>query len=151
LFEPLLTPHSCSGPSDNEEHEADYNSRLPPSSPPSPSGDESDNTKDYDGVENVVAGDLDNPEDIAVDRQGNIFYPVRPSLPFADSIPDGEQLQQEILESDTSGSNYSSDVRRKKKMITGTRPFSPEAEQEDNQGEVDGLLSIMPLYRKVCW
>jgi hypothetical protein len=118
------------------------------------SGDEGDNTEDYYEVENAVAADLDNsgPEEVMVDSQGNTFYPMRPSMPLSDSIPDGEWPREETLESDESGSNYSSDARQKKKMANGTRTLSPEVEQEDDREEADEVVSsVKPSGRKVCW
>jgi hypothetical protein len=56
------------------------------------------------------------------------------------------------LESDESGSNYSSDARQKKKMANGTRTLSPEVEQEDDREEADEVVSsVKPSGRKVCW
>ncbi|KAF9232001.1 hypothetical protein BU15DRAFT_67860 [Melanogaster broomeanus] len=121
-------------PSDDEQSDkSDNDGHLPPSSPPPlPSEDEGDNTEDYNAVENAVAGDLDNsgPDEEAMDdEQGS----------------DG--LQPEAWESDPSGSNYSLDVRQKKKA-SGTGTFSPEAE-EDDQREVDDRQALTkPSHRK---
>ncbi|KAF9236947.1 hypothetical protein BU15DRAFT_63561 [Melanogaster broomeanus] len=124
-------------PSDDEQSDksdkSDNDGHLPPSSPPPlPSEDEGNNTEDYDAVENAVAGDLDNsgPEEEAMDdEQGS----------------DGPQC--EAWELDPSSSNYSSDVRWKKKA-GGTGAFSPEAE-EDDQREVDDRQALTkPSHRK---